>query len=284
MQLDNPLLPDYDFDAHLVAGLTPIERDSELDFIIDRPNGMQGFIINITTRGKGMIFRGEDQFEVGHGDLLLFPPEAAHFYQRHDQEPRWYHRWIYFRPRGFWSELLSWQLSTGGVYLTKNLSEDSVQLIESLFIDVDLASKQDTPFSGELAVNLLEQLLIRCKTLQPENAIRKLDPRIIEVINIMSDNICREYSVEELASRVYLSASRLAHLFREDVGSTIIQWRNDQRINYAKQLLTTSQISINRISRIVGYTDPLYFSRIFKRVIGVSPKAFRNYHVSIEED
>lgn len=41
----NPLLPGYAFDVFLVSGMTPIEKNSALDFVIDRPNGMKGYII-----------------------------------------------------------------------------------------------------------------------------------------------------------------------------------------------------------------------------------------------
>ena len=43
---NDPLLPGYSFNAHLVAGLTPIEANGYLDFFIDRPLGMKGYILN----------------------------------------------------------------------------------------------------------------------------------------------------------------------------------------------------------------------------------------------
>ncbi len=48
------LLPGYSFNAHLVAGLTPIEANGYLDFI-DRPLGMKGYILNLTIRGQGVV-------------------------------------------------------------------------------------------------------------------------------------------------------------------------------------------------------------------------------------
>ncbi len=52
---NDPLLPGYSFNAHLVAGLTPIEANGYLDFFIDRPLGMKGYILNLTIRGEGVI-------------------------------------------------------------------------------------------------------------------------------------------------------------------------------------------------------------------------------------
>ena len=71
----NPLLPGYSFNIYLVAGTTPIIENGPLDFVIDRQNGMSGFIINMTVKGRGKVFDGEDAIYCDPGDLLLFPPD-----------------------------------------------------------------------------------------------------------------------------------------------------------------------------------------------------------------
>ncbi|MDE1514012.1 MAG: arabinose operon transcriptional regulator AraC [Vibrio sp.] len=275
MQNSDPLKPGYNFDAHLVAGLTPIIEGDELDFAIDRPNGMKGFIINFTSQGEGTIFQGEHAFDVKTGDLLLFPPSATHFYQRKADSASWFHRWVYFRPRAFWHDWLHWHDQANGVYLTQGLDSSTIAQIEHLFIDIEYVAKSDLPYRNDLAINLLEQLLIRCKSIQPDVVSKALDPRVIEAMNYMTQNLKLNFSLEDIAAATCLSASRLGHLFRAEVGMTITEWRDDQRISRAKQLLVTSNYSVNHIGRIVGYSDPLYFSRVFKRKSGVSPKRYR---------
>ena len=76
----NPLLPGYQFTAWLVAGMTPINAGDGLDFLIDRPQGMKGFIINLTTKGRGQVFNNEHAFDCEPGDLLLFQPKTPHYY------------------------------------------------------------------------------------------------------------------------------------------------------------------------------------------------------------
>jgi AraC family transcriptional regulator of arabinose operon len=71
---NDPLLPGYSFNAHLVAGLTPIEAEGYLDFYVDRPLGMKGYILNLTVRGEGVIKNNDQQFVCRPGDILLFPP------------------------------------------------------------------------------------------------------------------------------------------------------------------------------------------------------------------
>lgn len=275
MQNEDPLKPGYNFDAHLVAGLTPIIDGDELDFTIDRPNGMKGYIINITSRGEGTIFSGEDAFDVQYGDLLLFPPSAAHYYHRKSDCSSWFHRWVYFRPRAYWDGWLNWHEEKNGVYVTRNLDAESIKQIEKLFIDIDFTAKSDVPYNNDLAINLLEQLLIRCKTVQPDVISKPLDPRIIDATNFMTQHLNEDFTIEEVSAHICLSPSRLGHLFRDEMNMSITQWRDDQRISRAKHLLVTTNYSVNHIGRIVGYTDPLYFSRVFKRKAGVSPKHYR---------
>ena len=71
---NDPLLPGYSFNAHLVAGLTPIEANGYLDFFIDRPLGMKGYILNLTIRGQGVVKNQGREFVCRPGDILLFTP------------------------------------------------------------------------------------------------------------------------------------------------------------------------------------------------------------------
>lgn len=272
---NDPLKPGYNFDAHLVAGLTPIIKGNAFDFVIDRPKGMKGYILNMTSEGQGTVFSGDKAFHVKAGELLLFPSATPHFYHRKQGCVSWFHHWIYFRPKGVWADLLQWHENRHGVYLTQALPAHIINELEKLFTEITSVSKSGKAYHDDLALNLLEQLLIRCKVSQPDIVNKRMDPRIIEIINTLSMNLNKDFSNKDLADSVYLSSSRLGHLFLDEVGLTLSQWRIDQRITRAKQLLVTTNHTINQISIMVGYDDPLYFSRIFKRKAGVSPKQYR---------
>ena len=87
-----------------MAGLTPINANYKLDFFIDRPLGMKGYSLNLTIKGQGRIFDGESAFDCEPGDLLLFQPKTPHYYGRSPDSPCWFHRWVYFRPRAYWTD------------------------------------------------------------------------------------------------------------------------------------------------------------------------------------
>lgn len=272
----NPLLPGYNFGAYLVAGCTPIEQGKELDFVINRPNGMKGYIINLTIKGKGRIFSGKNAFDCSVGDLLLFPPNAVHYYHRHNDSPEWYHQWIYFRPRALWLDWLNWTNTVEHVgKLTIPNKADYDEFVK-LFQDIEQAYHSDDLFSEEMSMCLLEQLLIRCFKLDPANKQRMLDPRILAACHFITDNLNKNHKIADIANHIHISPSRLTHLFAEQMGCSLIKWREDQRMMKAQYLLHASNAPIYHIARQLGYDDQLYFSRLFKRYCGLNPSEYRN--------
>lgn len=270
----NPLLPGYPFNAWLVAGLTPVSAGGALDFCIDRPHGMKGYIINLTIKGRGRVFDGEAAFDCEPGEMLLFQPKTPHYYGRAPESDCWYHRWIYFRPRAYWHDWLRWQDETNGVGRLR-LPESLRGEFDRLFASIEQTHNSGRRFAEELAMNLLERLLLRAVEEDPRSHQQIRDPRIIEACQYVTSNLAGELKIEAVAKHVCLSPSRLAHLFREQMGVNLLRWREDQRVIRAKLLLQTTQEPIASIGREVGYDDQLYFSRVFRKRVGVSPSDFR---------
>lgn len=275
-QETNPLLPGYRFGSYLVAGCTPIEKGNEVDFAIRRPNGMKGYIINLTTKGEGTVFEGDRAFTCSKGDLLLFPPNAEHWYSRSESAESWHHQWIYFRPRSFWANWLQWSHVSDHVGRLTVTDSATYEEILALFKKIEWEYRTKNIFSEAMSMCLLEQLLIKCIQLDPVNSQRMLDPRILETCHFISANLHINHKISEIAEHIHMSPSRLTHLFVQQTGSSIIKWREEQRMIKAQHLLHTSGAPIYAIARQLGYDDQLYFSRLFKRYSGLSPSDYRN--------
>lgn len=272
-----PLFPGFPFDVKLVAGITPIEKGGPLDFYIDRPNGMAGWIINLTIEGKGRVFEGKETFAVEQGDLLLFPPEAVHYYGRAPEADKWWHRWIYFQPRAFWRSWLKWEHQSRSVYVLRAKGERFLGEMAQLFAEVEKHAARNDYLSADLAFNRLEYILLSCQRADRAAHMKDepIDDRVLSACHLISSDLQNSASVSEIATKVCLSPSRLSHLFRKHLGMGVVQWRECQRLQYAKQLLRVTNAPIKSLSHMVGYDDPLYFSRVFRRHVGISPYSFR---------
>ncbi len=82
-------------------------------------------------------------------------------------------------------------------------------------------------------------------------------------------------TLETVARQVYLSPFYFSHVFRQEMGQTFVEYLTQVRVQAAEQLLKDSVMSVGAISERVGYNDVNYFSRVFKKVNGLTPTQFR---------
>ena len=101
-----------------------------------------------------------------------------------------------------------------------------------------------------------------------------------KAILLMTADLRREFSLDELAQSLSLSTSRLRHLFTAEVGLSPMQYLKAQRMQSAKELLETTFFNVRQIMRRVGITDESHFVRDFQRRYGLSPAQYRAQHLA----
>lgn len=97
-----------------------------------------------------------------------------------------------------------------------------------------------------------------------------------EVLRILNKNISRNLSVEELARELGVSRSTLTHRFSSEMGETLAALKNRLRIEKAQEWLDSTDKSLKEIAYELGFNDPTYLSRVFRRRVGFSPSEYRN--------
>lgn len=85
-------------------------------------------------------------------------------------------------------------------------------------------------------------------------------------------------TLEETSKHVHLNASYLSIVFKKETGQNFSDYLTSYRIEMAKNMLRQGDMSIAAISEAVGYADSKYFSRIFTRIVGIKPSAYRTLH------
>jgi two-component system response regulator YesN len=99
--------------------------------------------------------------------------------------------------------------------------------------------------------------------------------QISPAINYIDANYDKPITLADIAKASHISVSRLAHVFKEQMGITLIDYLTSVRIERAKQLLLATEQSCTEICFQVGYNNQSYFTRTFKRLVGMTPRQFR---------
>lgn len=98
---------------------------------------------------------------------------------------------------------------------------------------------------------------------------------ILPMIEYIHENYQTEMYLDTLADYMHLNKTYLCQLFKKEVGMTYVAYLTQYRVEQAKKLLRETSISLAEISENVGYVDPAYFSRIFKKQTEMSPNQYR---------
>ena len=92
----------------------------------------------------------------------------------------------------------------------------------------------------------------------------------------LKENYFRHVTLAELSQEMYVSTYYISRVFSKETGITITDYINHIRINQACELLKNIKLKVYQIGVMVGISDPHYFSRIFKKLIGMTPSEYRN--------
>lgn len=120
-------------------------------------------------------------------------------------------------------------------------------------------------------------LIIFQRELTREQVLKNeyLDHEMDTAVTYFNENYNRDINIEEYATSKGMSVSWFIRSFKKFTGSTPMQFIVALRVNNAQVLLETTNYSINEISKIVGYDNQLYFSRLFHKLKGFSPREYR---------
>lgn len=101
------------------------------------------------------------------------------------------------------------------------------------------------------------------------------DTLMLEVVSYLNTAYAEELNLNNISERFYISKNTLCARFRAAMSCSPMQYLAFVRLSRAKELLSTTKKSIDEISALCGYSSPNYFSLIFKRSVGISPREYR---------
>ena len=235
-----------------------------------RSHGAPENIIIICAAGRGTCVLLDRSHAVQAGQAVIIPAGLAHRYHADSADP-WTIWWMHVVGRGVAELLTTIGASADHPVLGLGDPPRVIALIDTIINRMEHDETMSSLIAASGAAwHALTLLAADRRTVGSQRA----DP-IQATLEHLRASVSNRISVSELASMAGLSVSHYAALFHRATGYGTLEYQTRLRMGEARELLDTTERTITSIARQVGYDDPLYFSRQFRRIHGTSPSVYR---------
>ncbi|HLT73502.1 MAG TPA: AraC family transcriptional regulator [Ohtaekwangia sp.] len=240
----------------------------------ERSNGVSQCIVIYCTEGKGWLEVPTGRYTVEPNHFVIIPPDIPHKYGADEENP-WTIYWAHFKgiQASSFAALLSGQFKDFVAY--SPFLEERLKIFDTIYESLESGySHENLAFSSISFGYLLASFCYADKFASAHHVIEK--DLVDQSIDFMRNNIHKSLSLEEIASSINLSVSHYSSIFRKKTGYSPVVYFNHLKIQHACQYLHFTNLRINEIAPKLGIEDPYYFSRMFTKIMGVSPLEYRN--------
>lgn len=241
----------------------------------ERPLGTDAYILIVCADGRGWFAAGSRKpASVGRGDVLMLPPHTGHAYGADDADP-WSIYWLHVRG----PHICHYIGGDPAEARHFSVSPDTAARIEDQFLEC--FRLLDHGYSLPSLIHLSQivgYLLSIIFVVNGQQHGLKIGPQLTKdrMIQLMLDRLESSLTLQEIAAHVNLSVPHVSHLFKRDTGYSPIDYFLRLKIQRVCQHLELSDLTLKEIAARLGFADPYYLSRLFSKIMGVSPSQFRN--------
>ena len=236
------------------------------------PASKPHYLIHYVLSGKG-IFRFHDKecrLEAGYG-FLIQPNELA-FYQADEEDP-WCYLWVGFAGSRAEEYLRAIGLSDRHPIFTCDRSEELYAIVRDMMEHSTFGIANDLRRNGQLGVFL--SIVAESAGVVSGDEEDKGNQYVKKAVSFIQNNYCNPIKVTDVAEYVCINRSYLYTLFQNYLGMSPQQFLTVFRITKARELLESTNYSIESIALSCGYSDALVFTKAFRALRGTSPSQYR---------
>lgn len=232
------------------------------------------YIIHYVFRGRGIFRINDKTYTVSQGQGFLISPDTIIYYEADNIEP-WSYCWVGFNGVKADTYLARIGLSNKQPVFDCADGEFLIECVKQMLSSNEYKKSGDMKLLGLLYMFL--HYISEVTDLQPEiydHSTRK-EEYVKRAIEYIAMNYSMPINVYEIASYIGVDRSYLFTLFKDFLNKSPSEYLIEYRIDVACRLMENKDLSIGEVSRSVGYNDQLVFSKMFKKIKGISPSKYR---------
>jgi AraC-like DNA-binding protein len=241
---------------------------------VEKGRELQEYQLLYITEGSG-IFHSHTVSEarLREGDFFLLFPGEWHSY--HPTPPRgWKKYWIGFKGRNMDDRVRAGFLSPTKPIYHVGFSDDIVRLYKDAFE----AAKREEAYSQQLMAGIVNHLIGMMYSLERNRELSKNQQQVDMISRArmrIRESLESDTTIQQIAEELGVSYSNLRKLFKEHTGLSPATYQQELRLLRAKELLSTTELSIKEIAYRLNFESPDYFSAKFKAKMGLKPSEVR---------
>jgi len=240
-----------------------------------KEEGVDYYILIYCTAGEGWYKIAERTYTICENQYIVLPPDTPYSFGANTKNP-WTIYWLHFKGTlssfFFKTPMLPHQILPE----TDSRLQDRIQLFEEIYDNLELSYHSDHYSYASLC---LYHFLASFKFVEQFRRVRNRDVREHEfsekVLYYMRENVENNLTLEQLAKQFNLSTSHFSTRFRQDTKQSPIKYFITLKIEKSCQYLELTTMKISEIYPKLGFQDAAYFSRIFTKIMGISPSKYR---------
>lgn len=228
--------------------------------------------------GEGVFYIEREKVPVKTDDLIIINPNVEHTEKTFPNNPMEY---IVFGVEGLAFSFPEHDQAYGRGYSFYSYGSDKKQFIN--FAQLMMHEFQDKkPGFEKVCHGLLEVLLVYISRKQKLSVISESSFQLSKECAIakryIDTNYAQDITLDSLADLTHINKFYLAHSFTECIGQSPISYLTERRLAACKELLSSSNLSVTQIATSAGFSSQSYFSQIFNKKVGMSPRQYRKLY------
>lgn len=242
---------------------------------IERRTPVSQYVFIYCVDGSGWYEVKQKRYTVGKNQFFILPANITHSYGADEHEP-WTIYWIHFcgiLAKHFSEECVEPKEIKPAAH---SRISDRIELFEEIFRTLEQGyGKENLLYACAVFYHFLGTVRYIQQYRQANST--KMDERdvIDATIHFMKENIEKKITLSQMAEHVGYSVSHFSALFNQRTSYSPTVYFNQLKIQKACQLLDLSDMKINQICYKIGIEDSYYFSRLFHKVMGMSPSDYK---------
>lgn len=237
----------------------------------ERSEGIEEYIFLCCTSGRGMVEIDGQTFPLQQNEVFCIPRLCKHRYWADEEDP-WSLLWVHFKG----DDCCHYPLDS--LRVCRLAATETVQRMEFLFNLLFHTLEQDYTLGNFIYLSQLLALILgeTYARRQDVGTTALQNRQVTRAVRFMYRHLYQDLTLAELSEAMGLSQSSLSAVFRQCTGHAPMDFFTRLKMKEACNLLRSGKEYVYEVAQHLGYKDPYYFSRAFKKVVGVSPRDYQN--------